>query len=84
MCYKLAHNNSYSVRISKELLDEMKRYYDRMDPPKPTFSAILSHIVRMGWESYRTRDHEGNKNARTLVSPFPKRFEERHVKIGQV
>ena len=74
----------YSVRIPKELLDEMKRHYDRMDPPKPTFSAILSHIVKMGWESYVTRDHEGSKIHRPLASSFPKRFEERAVKIGQV
>ena len=72
----------YSVRIPKDLLDEMKRYYDRLAPPKPTFSAILSHIVKMGWESYTTRDHEESKNVRALVSPFPKRLEERAVKIG--
>jgi len=53
-----------------------------MDPPKPTFSAILSHIVKMGWESYMTR--EGSKTHRPLVSSFPKRLEERAIKIGQV
>jgi hypothetical protein len=72
----------YSVRIPKELLDEMRRYYDRMDPPKPTFSAILSHIVRMGWESYLTRDREGSKNSRPVVASFPRRLEERALKIG--
>ena len=72
----------YSVRIPKELLDEMKKCYDRMDPPKPTFSAILSHIVKMGWESYMTR--EGSKTHRPLVSSFPKRLEERAIKIGQL
>jgi len=72
----------YSVRIPKELLDEMRRYYDRMDPPKPTFSAILSHIVKMGWDSYMTRDHEVGKTPRPLVAPFPKRLEERAFKVG--
>ncbi len=72
----------YSVRIPKDLLDEMRRYYDRMDPPKPTFSAILSHIVKMGWDSYMTRGQEGSKTPRPLVAPFPKRLEERAVKVG--
>ena len=72
----------YSVRIPKELLDEMRRYSDRMDPPKPTFSAILSHIVMMGWESYVTRDREGSKTPRPLVASFPKRVEERAFKVG--
>ena len=45
----------YSVRIPRDLLEEMKRHYDRMEPPKPTFSAILSHLVKLGWEFYRTR-----------------------------
>jgi hypothetical protein len=62
----------YSVRVPKDLLDEMKRYYDRMDPPKPTFSAILSHIVKMGWDSYMTRGQEGNKTSRPLVTSFPR------------
>ncbi|TMI15190.1 hypothetical protein E6H32_02855 [Candidatus Bathyarchaeota archaeon] len=72
----------YSVRIPKDLLDEMRRYYDRMDPPKPTFSAILSHIVKMGWDSYMTRGQEGSKTARPLVASFPKRLEERAFKVG--
>jgi hypothetical protein len=72
----------YSVRIPKDLLDEMRRYYDRMDPPKQTFSAILSHIVKMGWESYLTRDHERSKTPRPVVASFPKRLEERALKIG--
>ena len=72
----------YSVRIPKDLLDEMRRYYDRMDPPKPTFSAILSHIVKMGWDSYVTRGQEGGKVPRPLVAPFPKRLEERALKVG--
>jgi len=53
-----------------------------MDPPKPTFSAILSHIVKMGWESYMARDREGSKTLRSLVSSLPKRLEERAIKIG--
>ena len=72
----------YSVRIPKDLLDEMRRYYDRMDPPKPTFSAILSHIVKMGWDSYMARDHEGTKTAKPLVASFPTRLEERTFKVG--
>ena len=51
----------YSVRIPKDLLDEMRRYYDRINPPKPTFSAILSYIVKMGWDSYMTHDREESK-----------------------
>ena len=72
----------YSVRIPKELLDEMRRYYDRLDPPKPTFSAILSHIVKMDWESYLTRDRESIKTPIPVVASFPKRLEERAFKIG--
>ena len=72
----------YSVRIPKDLLDEMKRFYDRMDPPKPTFSAILSHIVKIGWDSYMTRYREGSKTSRLLVAPFPKRMEEPALKVG--
>jgi hypothetical protein len=72
----------YSVRIPKELLDEMRRFFDRMEPPKPTFSAILSHIVKMGWESYTTRDREESKTPRPLVASFPRRPEERAIKIG--
>jgi len=60
----------YSVRIPKDLLDEMRRYYDRMDPPKPTFSAILSHIVKMGWDSYMIRGREERKTPRPLVTSF--------------
>jgi hypothetical protein len=70
----------YSVRIPKDLLDEMRRYYYRMDPPKPTFSAILSHIVKMGWDSYMTLHHEESKTPRPLVASFPKRLEERAFK----
>jgi hypothetical protein len=72
----------YSIRIPKELLDEMRRYYDKMNPPKPTFSAILSHIVKMGWESYMTSDREGIKTSRPLVAPIPRRLEERSLRIG--
>ncbi len=72
----------YSVRIPKELLDEMRRYYDRMDPPKPTFSAILSHIMKMGWDSYITRDREGSRTLRPVVASLTRRLEERALKIG--
>ena len=72
----------YSVRIPKDLLDEMRRYYDRMNPPKPTFSAILSYIVKMGWDSYTSHDREESKAPRPLVGSFPKRIEERAIKVG--
>jgi hypothetical protein len=72
----------YSVRIPKDLLDEMRRYYDRMNPPKPTFSAILSHIVKMGWDSYMTSDLEASKTPRPLVASSPKRIDERAFKVG--
>ena len=72
----------YSVRIPKDLLDEMKRYYDRIDPPKPTFSAILSHIVKMGWDSYMTHARDVNKIPRPLVTSLPRRPEERALKVG--
>jgi len=72
----------YSVRIPKDLLDEMRRYYDRIDPPKPTFSAILSHIVKMGWDSYMTRDREASKTQRPLVASFPKKLEEQALKVS--
>jgi len=38
--------------------------------------------VRMGWESYMSRVREGSKPPRSLVSSFPKRLEERAIKIG--
>jgi hypothetical protein len=72
----------YSVRIPRELIDEMRRYYDRMEVPKPTFSAILSHIVKIGWESYVARDREANKSARNLVASFPKKLEERALRVS--
>jgi hypothetical protein len=71
-----------SVRIPKDLLDEMRRYYDRMGPPKPTFSAILSHIVKMGWDSYIAPHHEESKTPRPLVASLPKRLAERAFKVG--
>jgi len=71
----------YSVRIPRELLDEMRRHYDRMDPPKPTFSAILSHIVKIGWEAYITREGEAVKPIPQIVAPYSKRLEERAFKI---
>jgi hypothetical protein len=80
--YKLPTTIPYSIRIPKELLDEMRRYYDKMNPPKPTFSAILSHIVKMGWESYMTSDRETSKTPRALLAPFAKRLEERSLRVG--
>src|SRR2546427_723280 len=58
----------YSVRISRELLDEMRRLYDRMEPPKPTFSAVLSHIVKLGWDSYKAE--KNSTSCRILKTMF--------------
>jgi hypothetical protein len=64
----------YSVRIPRELLDEMRRLYDRMEPPKPTFSAILSHIVRLGWDSYKTQKNSDMDLQKVTVTAYPKRI----------
>jgi hypothetical protein len=66
----------YSVRIPRELLDEMRRLYDRMEPPKPTFSAVLSHIVRMGWDSYKAQKNSEMGLQKVSVTPYPKRVQE--------
>jgi hypothetical protein len=63
----------YSVRIPRELLDEMRRLYDRMEPPKPTFSAILSHIVRLGWDSYAQKNSDMDLQ-KVTVTAYPKRI----------
>ena len=64
----------YSVRISRELLDEMRRLYDRMEPPKPTFSAVLSHIVKLGWDSYKTQKNGEVSLQKVAVTAYPKRI----------
>ena len=66
----------YSVRIPKELLDEMRRLYDRMEPPKPTFSAVLSHIVKMGWDSYKAQKNSEMGLQKVTVTSYPKRMQE--------
>jgi hypothetical protein len=66
----------YSVRIPKELLDEMRRLYDRMEPPKPTFSAVLSHIVRLGWDSYKAQKNSEIGLQKVAVTSYPKRMQE--------
>jgi hypothetical protein len=66
----------YSVRIPKELLDEMRRLYDRMEPPKPTFSAVLSHIVRLGWDSYKAQKNSEMGLQKVTVTSYPKRMQE--------
>jgi hypothetical protein len=66
----------YSVRIPKELLDEMRRLYDRMEPPKPTFSAVLSHIVRLGWDSYKAQKNSEIGLQKVTVASYPKRMQE--------
>ena len=64
----------YSIRIPRELLDEMRRLYDRMEPPKPTFSAILSHIVKLGWDSYRAPKNLETSLQKVIVTAYPKRI----------
>ncbi len=63
----------YSVRISRELLDEMRKLYDRMEPPKPTFSAVLSHIVKLGWDSYKTQKNGEMGLQNVMVATYSKR-----------
>jgi hypothetical protein len=64
----------YSVRISRELLDEMRRLYDRMEPPKPTFSAVLSHIVKLGWDSYKAQKNGETSLQKVTVTAYTKRI----------
>lgn len=64
----------YSVRIPRELLDEMRRLYDRMEPPKPTFSAVLSHIVKMGWDSYKAQKSSEVTLQKVTVTAYSKRI----------
>jgi hypothetical protein len=66
----------YSVRIPRELLDEMRRLYDRLEPPKPTFSAVLSHIVKLGWDSYKTQTNTGMGLQKVAVTGYSKRIQE--------
>jgi hypothetical protein len=66
----------YSVRIPRELLDEIRRLYDRMEPPKPTFSAILSHIVKLGWDSYKAQKNGDMSLQKVTVTSYPKRMQE--------
>ena len=65
----------YSVRISRELLDEMRRLYDRMEPPKPTFSAVLSHIIKLGWDSYKAQKNSELSLQNVTVPTYPKRIQ---------
>ena len=64
----------YSVRIPRELLDEMRRLYDRLEPPKPTFSAVLSHIVKLGWDSYKVQKNGEVSFQKVTVAAYPKRI----------
>jgi hypothetical protein len=66
----------YSVRISRELLDDMRRLYDRMEPPKPTFSAVLSHSVKLGWDSYKAQKNGEVSLQKVTVAPYPKRIQD--------
>jgi len=65
----------YSVRIPRELLDEMRRLYDRMEPPKPTFSAVLSHIVKLGWDSYKAQKNGDLSLQNATVATYTKRIQ---------
>ena len=64
----------YSVRIPRELLDEMRRLYDRLEHPKPTFSAVLSHIVKLGWDSYKAQKSGEVSLQKVAVTAYPKRI----------
>jgi len=64
----------YSVRIPRELLDEMRRLHDRLEPPKPTFSAVLSHIVKLGWDSYKAQKSGEVSLQKVAVTAYPKRI----------
>lgn len=66
----------YSIRISRELLDEMRKLYDKMEPPKPTFSAVLSHIVRLGWDSYRAQKNSEIGLQKVTIAPYSKRVQD--------
>ena len=55
-------------------MGEMRRLYDRMEPPKPTFSAILSHIVKLGWDSYKTQKNGETSLQKVTVTAYPKRI----------
>ena len=66
----------YSVRIPRELLDEMRRLYDRMEPPKPTFSAVLSHIVKLGWDSYKAQKSGEVTLQKVTVASYPRKMHE--------
>ena len=64
----------YSIRIPRELLDEMRTQYDRLEPPKPTFSAVLSHIVKLGWDSYKAQKNGELGLQKVTVAAYPKRI----------
>ena len=44
-----------------------------MEPPKPTFSAVLSHIVKLGWDSYKTQKNGEMSPQKVTVTAYPKR-----------
>jgi hypothetical protein len=66
----------YSVRTARELLDEMRRLYDRMEPPKPTFSAVLSHIVKLGWDSYKAQKNSEVSLQKVTIAAYPRRIQD--------
>ena len=55
-------------------MEEMRRLYDRMEPPKPTFSAVLSHIVKLGWDSYKAQKQGDVGLQKVTVAAYPKKI----------
>jgi len=45
-----------------------------MEPPKPTFSAVLSHIVKLGWDSYKAQKNGEASLQKATVAIYPKRI----------
>jgi hypothetical protein len=54
----------------------MRRLYDRMEPPKPTFSAVLSHIVKLGWDSYKAQKNGEVSLQKVTIAAYPRRIQD--------
>jgi len=46
-----------------------------MEPPKPTFSAVLSHIVKLGWDSYKAQKNGELSLQNATVATYTKRIQ---------
>jgi len=46
-----------------------------MEPPKPTFSAVLSHIVKLGWDSYKAQKNGERSLQNATVATYTKRIQ---------